>query len=228
MRNVYTDRGALPGDGGRRSNRRELGEAFREIAAGTTLLERRATGTIRRQRPAVSLPRCSAGSDGSPESAGPRAARHAHSARQYRGAMPARLLPGPPRSSGGPDRQPGERVRVVGAEDPLRFRAARLGELHRGRHPAAADRVVATSTWPAAPSGRSPSRSAVSGRSSRTTSQGWLVSPSQPRKRRDRFCRAGGLNASDRHPRLHIRRKDARPASSGDPDQRVDGARSPQ
>ena len=45
------------------------------------------------------------------------------------------------------------------------------------------DCVLVISTRPVGPSGQSPSRSADSGRSSRTTSQGWLVSASQLMKR---------------------------------------------
>ena len=52
-----------------------------------------------------------------------------------------------------------------------------------GRPTAGALRELVISSRPARPSGHSPVRSAVSGRSSRTTSQGCLVSPSQLTKR---------------------------------------------
>ncbi len=45
---------------------------------------------------------------------------------------------------------------------------------------------------------------------------------------RDRFGRAGRLDAGGRHPRLDVPREHRRPAGGGDPDHHVDGAGSPQ
>ncbi len=97
------------------------------------------------------------------------------------------------------------------------------------RPEASEDCVLVTSTRPAGPSGQSPSRSVVSCRSSRTTSQGWLVSPSQLTRRAatDSAVPVGSMPMAATEACTYPESTDAR-LVAGDPDQRVDGPGPPQ
>ena len=73
-------------------------------------------------------------------------------------------------------------------------------------------RVLVTPTRPASPVGQSPSRSDAPVRSSNTTNQGWLVSPSQLMKRAaiDSAVPVGSMPVAANHPCTSPERTDAR------------------